>query len=61
LARLRPGGRVVAAYASLDRCAVAGARLGEMVQVAISRRRSLPDETARLVALDPVFVCWGPS
>ena len=37
LARLRPGGAVVATYAALDRAAAAAARLGHLVQVAVSR------------------------
>ena len=37
LGRLRPGGAVVATYAALDRAAAAAARLGHLVQVAVSR------------------------
>jgi precorrin-6B C5,15-methyltransferase / cobalt-precorrin-6B C5,C15-methyltransferase len=60
--RLRPGGRVVATYAALDRAAEAWRRLGNMVQVSISRAELLgPGGSPRLVAADPVFVCWGPS
>jgi precorrin-6Y C5,15-methyltransferase (decarboxylating) len=59
LARLAPGGRVVATYAALDRAAEGWRRLGEMVQVSISRAAPLAG-AVRLVAADPVFVCWGP-
>ena len=62
LDRLRPGGTVVATYAALDRAAAAGARLGSVVQVAISRGvRVGADGALRLDAENPVFVCWGPG
>ena len=62
LDRLRPGGRVVASYASLARAAEAAGRLGDMVQVSISRGVAAgPDGSMRLAAENPVFVCWGPS
>jgi precorrin-6B C5,15-methyltransferase / cobalt-precorrin-6B C5,C15-methyltransferase len=61
LARLNPAGRVVASYAALERAIGAGDRLGNLVQVSISRGTRLPDASFRLAALDPVFVCWGPS
>jgi precorrin-6B C5,15-methyltransferase / cobalt-precorrin-6B C5,C15-methyltransferase len=62
LSRLRPGGRVVATYASLTRAADAAARLGHMVQVGISRAVPVgSDGSLRLAAENPVFVCWGPS
>jgi precorrin-6Y C5,15-methyltransferase (decarboxylating) len=61
LARLVPGGRVVATFASLDRALAAADRLGSLTQVSINRGTRLPDSSLRLVALDPVFVCWGPS
>ena len=60
LARLRPGGRVVAAFAALDRAAAAAERLGQVVQIGVSRGRSLPDGGIRLAAENPVFVAWGP-
>jgi precorrin-6Y C5,15-methyltransferase (decarboxylating) len=72
LRRLLPGGTLVANYASLDRAVAAAARLGRMVQVAVSR--AVPTapadqectEANRLVSLrfeanNPVFVCWGPT
>jgi precorrin-6Y C5,15-methyltransferase (decarboxylating) len=61
LARLVPGGRIVATFASLDRASAAADRLGSLTQVAVNRGSRLPDSTLRLVALDPVFVCWGPT
>jgi precorrin-6Y C5,15-methyltransferase (decarboxylating) len=62
LPRLRPGGTVVATYAALDRAAAAAARLGHLVQVAISHGVPIgPDGSLRLAADNPVFVCWGPG
>ncbi len=61
LARLTPGGRVVAAFAALDRAAPAAARLGHLVQVGVARGRALPDGGVRLAAENPVFVAWGPE
>src|SRR5204863_2260912 len=60
--RLRPGGVVVATYAALDRAAAAATRLGQVVQVAVSRGVPLGGSGAlRLAAENPVFVCWGPD
>ncbi len=59
LARLRPGGAVVATFAALDRAAVAAERLGHVVQVAISRGERLAAGGWRLAAENPVFVAWG--
>jgi precorrin-6Y C5,15-methyltransferase (decarboxylating) len=61
LDRLRPGGRVVATYAALDRAAGAADRLGALVQVGVARGERLPDGSWRLAAENPVFVCWGPQ
>jgi precorrin-6B C5,15-methyltransferase / cobalt-precorrin-6B C5,C15-methyltransferase len=61
LARLAPGGRVVATFAALDRAAGAGQRLGHLVQVGVSRAATLPDGGIRLAAENPVFVAWGPE
>ncbi len=61
LERLRPGGRVVAAYAALERAAQAEQRLGNLVQIAVSRGRRLPDGSPRLEAENPVFIAWGPG
>jgi len=61
LARLRPGGRVVATYAALDRAAAAATRLGHLVQVAVSRGVPVGEGGAlRLAAENPVVLCWGP-
>lgn len=62
LKRLRPGGRVVATFASLTRAALAAELLGNVVQVAVSRGvPSGADGSFRLESENPVFVCWGPS
>ena len=61
LARLLPGGRVVAAFAALDRAAAAAQRLGHVVQVGVARGAVLPDGGVRLAAENPVFVAWGPG
>jgi precorrin-6Y C5,15-methyltransferase (decarboxylating) len=62
LARLRPGGAVVATFASPARAAEAYERLGHMVQVGINRATRMPGEGGvRLAAENPVFVCWGPE
>ncbi|MDQ1438697.1 MAG: precorrin-6B C5,15-methyltransferase / cobalt-precorrin-6B C5,C15-methyltransferase [Acidimicrobiaceae bacterium] len=61
LARLRPGGRVVATYAAIDRAAAGADRLGSLVQVGAARGRRLPDGGWRLAAENPVFVVWGPT
>jgi precorrin-6B C5,15-methyltransferase / cobalt-precorrin-6B C5,C15-methyltransferase len=62
LGRLRPGGAVVATFAVLDRAAEAAERLGHLVQVSVSRGvRVGPGRSVRLVAENPVFVCWGPA
>jgi precorrin-6Y C5,15-methyltransferase (decarboxylating) len=60
LARLRPGGVAVATYAALDRAAAAARRLGNVVQVAVSRGVPVGAGGAlRLAAENPVFVCWS--
>jgi precorrin-6Y C5,15-methyltransferase (decarboxylating) len=59
--RLTPGGRVVAAFAALDRAAAAAHRLGHLVQIGVSRGAVLPDGAIRLAAENPVFVAWGPE
>jgi precorrin-6Y C5,15-methyltransferase (decarboxylating) len=62
LARLRPGGAIVATFASPARAAEAYERLGHMVQMSISRATRMPgDGGMRLAAENPVFVCWGPA
>jgi precorrin-6Y C5,15-methyltransferase (decarboxylating) len=60
--RLRPGGRVVATWASLERATAAAGRLGHLVQVAVSRGVPVGgDGSLRLQADNPVFVTWGPE
>ena len=62
LRRLRPGGTVVATYASPERASAAAARLGQMVQVSVNRAVPIgPDGSLRLAAENPVFICWGPQ
>jgi precorrin-6Y C5,15-methyltransferase (decarboxylating) len=62
MARLRPGGTVVATYAALDRAAAGAARLGHVVQIAVNRGVPVGEDGAlRLAADNPVFVCWGPG
>ena len=61
LARLRPGGRVVASYAALDRAAAAMDRLGSLVQLGVARAERLSDGGVRLAAQNPVFLAWGPQ
>lgn len=58
-ARLRPGGRLVATFAAIDRAAEAHRRLGSLVQVSVDRADTLPDGGIRLAADNPVFVAWG--
>jgi hypothetical protein len=51
----------VATFAALDRAAAGARRLGNVVQVAVSRGVPVGgDGTIRLEAHNPVFVCWGP-
>ena len=59
LRALRPGGRLVATFAALDRALAAHALLGSMVQVRVDRAEPLPDGGVRLAADNPVFVVWG--
>jgi precorrin-6Y C5,15-methyltransferase (decarboxylating) len=61
LARLRPGGRIVAAFSALDRATGAADRLGNLVQVSTGRGQVLADGSWRLAAADPVFLAWGPG
>ena len=63
--RLRPGGRVVANFAAMERANAAyqamkrASMSPQLTMVAASRGRELPDETLRLEAMNPVFVVWG--
>lgn len=61
IARARPGGRVVATFAAIDRATEAYHRLGNMVQVSVSCAAALPGGGVRLAAENPVFVAWGPG
>jgi precorrin-6Y C5,15-methyltransferase (decarboxylating) len=61
LARLHPGGVVVANYALLDRAVTARERLGNLVEVSVSRGVEVAGHGVRLAAENPVFVCWGPG
>ena len=60
LARLRPGGRVVATFAALDRAAAAYERLGNLAEISVGHGRPLAGGV-RLEAENPVFVVWGPE
>ena len=63
LALLRPGGVVVATYATLASAAAAAGpdRLGNLVQLQVSRGVPIGEAgSLRLAAENPVFVCWGP-
>ncbi|MGH9210818.1 MAG: precorrin-6y C5,15-methyltransferase (decarboxylating) subunit CbiE [Acidimicrobiales bacterium] len=61
LSRLRPEGVVVATYATLATAAAAAGRLGNLVQIQVSRGVEVgPAGSLRLAAENPVFVCWGP-
>ncbi len=63
--RLRPGGRVVANFAVMERANSTYRALREtgfspeLTMVAASRGRELPDGTLRLEAYNPVFIVWG--
>lgn len=61
LARLRPGGRIVASFASLDQAAAAASTLGNLVQIGAHHGERLDDGGWRLVARDLLFVAWGPG
>jgi precorrin-6Y C5,15-methyltransferase (decarboxylating) len=58
LGRLRPGGVVVATYATLDNAAAAHGRLGGLLELQVSRGKPIGDGV-RLAAENPVFVAWG--
>jgi precorrin-6B C5,15-methyltransferase / cobalt-precorrin-6B C5,C15-methyltransferase len=60
LARVRPGGVVVATYATLANATHAAELLGNLVQLQVSRGVAVgADRALRLAAENPVFVCWG--
>jgi len=56
----RPGGRVVATFAALDRAAAAYERLGNLAEVSVARGTPVGGGV-RLQAENPVFVVWGPE
>ncbi len=60
-AALRPGGRLVATFAAVDRAAAAHRLLGNLVQVSVDRAEVLPDGGIRFAADNPVFVAWGDA
>ncbi|MGQ0744379.1 MAG: precorrin-6y C5,15-methyltransferase (decarboxylating) subunit CbiE [Acidimicrobiales bacterium] len=57
--RLRPGGRLVASFAAVDRAAAAYRLVGNLVEISVNRGCHLPDGGVRLAAGNPVFVVWG--
>jgi precorrin-6Y C5,15-methyltransferase (decarboxylating) len=61
LDRLRPDGVIVANYALLDRAVLGWQRLGNLVEISVSRGVALGTDGVRLAAENPVFVCWGPT
>lgn len=62
LGHLAPEGVVVATFATLSTAAAAAERLGNIVQVQVSRGVPIGGSGGlRLAAENPVFVCWGPS
>lgn len=60
LDRLVAGGAVVATHVIVDRAGDSWRRLGNMVQISVSRGRSIADGV-RLEAHNPVFITWGPN
>jgi precorrin-3B C17-methyltransferase/precorrin-6y C5,15-methyltransferase (decarboxylating) CbiE subunit/precorrin-6Y C5,15-methyltransferase (decarboxylating) CbiT subunit len=58
-AALRPGGRLVATFAAVDRAVAAHRLLGNLVQVGVDSAQVLPDGGIRFAADNPVFVAWG--
>jgi precorrin-6B C5,15-methyltransferase / cobalt-precorrin-6B C5,C15-methyltransferase len=61
LQRLRPHGTIVATFALMERAVQAQKRLGQLVQIGISRGVETGELGIRLSAENPVFLCWGPS
>lgn len=60
LARLRPGGVLVATHALLDRAAWAWERLGNLVELSVGRGTPIAGGV-HLQGENPVFVTWGPQ
>lgn len=62
LARLAPGGLVVATFATLAPATAAAERLGNLIQLQVNRATPIgPTPQLRLAAENPVFITWGPS
>ncbi|MCU4187446.1 precorrin-6y C5,15-methyltransferase (decarboxylating) subunit CbiE [Acidiferrimicrobium sp. IK] len=61
LRRLRPGGTVVATFALVERALGAAGRLGNLVQLSVSRGVATGELGLRLRAENPVFLAWGPA
>ena len=61
LGRLRPGGVAVATYAVMERAVAAASRLGNLVQMSVSRGVPTGALGMRLRSENPVFICWGPA
>jgi precorrin-6Y C5,15-methyltransferase (decarboxylating) len=61
LARLRPGGVVVANYTLVDRAVAAHGRLGNLVQLSVNRAAAIGTLGFRLAPENPVFIAWGPA
>jgi precorrin-6Y C5,15-methyltransferase (decarboxylating) len=61
IARLRPGGVIVATYVLMDRALLAYERLGNMVQVRVDRCVPLGGVGVRMESLNPIFICWGTA
>lgn len=60
LERLRPRGRVVVAFAAIDRAAAAAEKLGNLVDVSVARGERRQGGW-HLLAQNPQFVAWGPQ
>ena len=62
LARLAPGGLVVATFATLGPATAAAERLGNLIQLQVNRATPIgPTPQLRLAAENPVFITWGPA
>ena len=59
LGRLRPGGVVVANFTIINRAASAWERLGNLVEINVSRGVAVGDAGVRLTSENPVFIVWG--
>lgn len=60
LERLVESGTLVATHVIVDRAAHSWRRLGNMVQISVSRGQSIAGGV-RLDAQNPVFITWGPN